>query len=471
MTPQSTHIAHCLLAIAMLAAAIARADTVLIAHFDGDINPDYVGVPAATKAPSPDAAEGAISFVPGRFGKAVRLERLTAAALAYSVKDALTGAAGTVEFWYRPEWDTKTRLADDEPPDWLRGHPVLVTFFSNMSAGSGVELRKNQYNVLSFRVSRRYKTICSVMRPADPAFSRAGHWVHMAVSWDRDEARLFIDGRLLAISNDWLLDYFQSPLRLGGRSGGTGAFDELRISDRKIYVSSFPLRQQPFDTGGGEQAPSPPPPPPRLREPDVTFVSDFRGGAVANVAAGEPLGITNRPLTYLAPAEGSGVRLQRHEGSVGDTLAFETARNLNPFLGSARIVFRLSAAFRLPFTVFDSSHVASWRGTRVGVSLVVTEDSCLEWRSLNRGVVSRVTSPPLTLAPGEVVDVGCSWANSEVALYRSGSELVREMEAVVPPRIGRYVFIGSDSRGEHTLEGRVERVAIGAGDRLTEAAQ
>jgi len=467
-------IAWCVIAATASGASVAPSpSTVLLVHFDGDVQPAY-----SLRGDTPPAiprglTEHALTYVPGRFGQAVRLERQTGASIGFDVKGALTGGGGTIEFWYRPEWDPATILGEDEGPEWLRGKPVRAFFISNQTGGSGVRFFKNQYNILSFVVARRYKTVCFVSCRASMAFGRANEWRHLAVSWDRDEARLFANGRLLTVSDAWDLDYFQSPLRLGGHSGGAGAFDELRVSREKLYVSSFTPSSQPLSTpsGGGETDVAVPRPPARssaersrLESARITFYTDFSGRNLARFARGDPRGRSNRALGFRKEKGRHRLRLGRRNDGAGDTLGYEVAGNLNRFLGTFQARLTLSKDYALPFTVFDSTHWSGWDGRPVGVQLVVNETRQLEWRSIHGTVVSRVISPPMELLPGTVIELGCSWKNSEIALYRDGVRIAMKGENVIPPRIGRYFFIGSNCLATHTLCGDIHEVVVRAAD-------
>jgi len=435
------------------ASLVCAPSTALLAHFNGDARPAH--------SVAADKARG-LTYVPGRFGQAVRLERLTGANISFDVKKVLTGTGGTIEFWYKPEWDMASKLGEDEGPKWLRGKPVRVFFFENQSGGSGVRFYKNQYNVLSYAVTRRYKTICFVACHARAAFKGTGDWVHLAASWDRHEARLFANGRLLSIANQWDLDYFQSPLRLGGHSGGSGAFDELRISSEKLYVSSFSSPARPFtarSVAPRSAAPSSVARP-ELESSKISFYTDLSRGDTANFARGDPRGRPNRALSFAK----NGVRLDRGNDGVGDTLAYEVAGNLSPFMGTVQVRLTLSENYALPFTVFESTHLAPWDARPVGVQLVVNEERQLEWRSVHGPVASRVASAPMELAPGTPIELACSWRNSETALYRDRVKIAEKGENVIPPRIGRYFFIGSNCLAKDTLCGEIHEVVIHAAD-------
>ncbi len=82
-------------------------------------------------------------------------------------------------------------------------------------------------------------------------------WVHIAISYDSTNARLFVNGILVQSSNDkdFRLNYSTKALNLGGRYWGSysrylvGELDEVRLSDTARYNSDFvPYRCMPFIT-------------------------------------------------------------------------------------------------------------------------------------------------------------------------------------------------------------------------------
>lgn len=450
-----------LCSLALCRAADHTDGTGLLADFENGLDPTFC-VNASRAKLDPKNSPDDVRIVPGRFGHGVHIARSAPMhALSYDVSRVLTGEAGTIEFWYKPDWDCDTIL--DDGPDFLKGKPVSAKLFTTEHGGHGISLYKNQYNVLVFVVTRRYRTICNVMYPARRAFDSSDRWYHIAVAWDQTEARLFADGRLLAVSDSWDLDYFAPALSLAGSGYTSGAFDDLRVSSHKRYVSSFPVPTEPFPVPERST-------PTAVRTSQAAaaqqvgqtlFTVDFGQGLVANSARGNARGRSNRELTFDRFGESSCVRLRTQDGTVGDTLCYESDGNLHPALGSVDILFRLAEDAPLPATLFDCAHVLSWYGGRTGMRLLLNSEQQLEWQCLHNGqTVDRVVSAPLELAADQDCVVGLSWANSTIALSHDGRQLVRRQGCAIPARLGRYMFFGSNNLGTLTLDGWLGRVHV-----------
>jgi len=453
-----------LLAVWPAGPAVAR--TVLLADFENGFDAVFsTGDPKAVL--SAKNGEGDVTLVEGRFGRGVQVRaQAPSYAFGYRTAKILTGQGGTIEFWYRPDWDAKTLRPDG--PAYLKDKPVTLSLICTSAEGGGVNLDKNQYNVGSFTVSRGYRIICDVLFPIAAAFKEKGRWVHLAVSWDQEEARVFADGRLLAVSDNWTLNYFPPIVSFGSPAAASGVFDEIRISDDARYLSSFPPPTAPFSVGEEKAAPAPSPPATlpaakraALEKAKVTFFTDFSFGLTAPYAAGSAEGWSNRPAVFELLEGTKALRLRRPDHAVGDTACFAAEGNLNPALGTVELVVRPAAGLALPAVLFDCSHVLSWSMGRTGMRLVVNTDRRLEWQCLdNNAVVGSVVSPKVELPPGRDTAVALSWAGSTIALYEGGRELVRTRGCPIPGRLGRHFFIGSDSRGEGTFDGWIRQVNI-----------
>ena len=405
-------------------------------------------------------------LVEGKFGRGFLLNA-SCPRLRYRLDRVLEGSGGAVEFWYRPQWDGST-IYEHAPSGnlSLKGKRLNVRLFV-IGEYPGIQLTKDRYNSLGLYVIRSYRVVSRVAARGATLFQK-GKWIHLAVSWDTHEARLFANGRLLALSDLWTLDYIGKTITLGSFYGGAGVYDEIRISDHKRYVSSFPLPHGPhrIETRAEEMASRPVAPLAEATrrafgEAAVTFAIDFSQGLSAQYACGSSLGRSNRRLPVEAVAGRPRVRLRTRAGEVGDTLCFEREGNLNRFLGTVEIGIRPAEGFTLPAVLFDCAHTASYYGTRTGVRLLLNEEGCLEWQSLANGrVVSRVQSAPLALEAESDVALGLSWAGSTIALYRDGREIKRQKGCAIPAAMDAYFFIGSDTFGENTLDGWIDHVIV-----------
>ncbi len=106
-----------------------------------------------------------------------------------------------MEFWFRPEHDSDKC---DDDPEWMKSSAASsFTLFSTAEPLYGYRLNKNQYNYFSFIYSYSYQTKAQVgtLLPPERLFWKKGEWSHFAAAWNQREARLFINGRLIACTD------------------------------------------------------------------------------------------------------------------------------------------------------------------------------------------------------------------------------------------------------------------------------
>ena len=230
-------------------------DTTLLVDFDDGYDASFsVGEGAANTAP--ELKEGDVKLVDGKFGKGVFIGRdVPALALNYATKDNFSYKEGTLEFWFRPEWDSN---AKDESykdskgkPEWLHAY-----LFSTSGSPTRFQLVKSRYGRLTFSYRKKYKTTASVTAPGRDFFQQ-GEWIHIAVSWDGNEARIFLNGKLASVSEEWdVAGKIGGRIALGSLGYGTGhgawgTFDDFRISDNKKYTKDFTLPESPLGVEEG----------------------------------------------------------------------------------------------------------------------------------------------------------------------------------------------------------------------------
>ena len=319
---------------------------------------------------------------------------------------------------------------------------------------------------------------------------KAGRWVHIAVSWDEEEARLFVNGMLVSVSDRWEVTGGQyERFALGGvvygrGRGAGGAFDELRLSASKRYVASFPVLSAPVEveSGGGGKAqdhqPGGAPNAPKLdrlheggspgerrsppwSHPGLTaqppFLANF---AIVNWGS-------NRPLPAERDAAGNPLLRLRRNGQVGDVLFVARPNRLNRFLGRLEVRVRLSEPLQLPAVLFAASDIVfneragRDRTRRTGWRILFTEDRRLQWQSLDDGsIVGQVQSEPLAISSSEWRRFGVCWRASRITLVYEGVEVASAVGQGLPSALPRYVYVGSRSTGQHTLDGWVSHVEI-----------
>jgi hypothetical protein len=235
--------------------------TLLLVHFNNGFNADYAK--GDGKVIKKDNRDGAV-LTEGKFGKGIRIPK-GAFGIAYSGKDNLNPAVGTIEFWIKGEFQDAPSNAD--ALGWQQFSPV---FFDNR-AGAGFVIGKSQYGQVYCNlmdVGAGYKTILS-LKCVNGGTDKIndGKWHHLAFAWDKDSAAFFLDGKLkdyiegpvyappghvfgdILIGYEFLNDYFY------GQTDKKEAFmpmsaeatiDELRISDVVRYTTNFTPPEKEF---------------------------------------------------------------------------------------------------------------------------------------------------------------------------------------------------------------------------------
>jgi len=457
----------------LLNTATNRAETIFLADFDQGFDAIHARG-ARTALISPDAHSGDVALAPGRFGQGVFLKRkIPSLALSYETRDNFPLKEGAIEFWFRAEWDGTWREPDGPPH--CQGRPT-VHFVVTSGSPTGFRLVKTQYNVYDFHYARNYdRSNAQVQTLVHPW--KKGAWQFYAVSWDVDEARLFLNGRLMAVSGRWKPGAAIGPrLVLGaarygiGRFGGAwGTFDDLRISDHKRYVSSFPVPVAPLavDAAPGKESAAREPAPAGPADAgarDVLFRVDYTRSLTACVCHGDPVAFSNGPLER-GP---DGVRLRRPAKGPGATLCYRTGANADRLLGTADVTLSLDRVPASPVCLLDLTELAPLvrqrargDGLRTGMRLSLTKDHRLRWVNLEDGrILGQVSSPPLTLAPDRQTTFSMTWGNARVVLTVDGESVADTQGVAMASRLAPFLFVGSDSRGENTVEATIRSVEI-----------
>ena len=406
--------------------------------------------------------EGSVKITEGKFGKGLFLDKNVGSfQFGYETRDNFKHEEGTVEFWFKPEWDSDYK--DPEGPSWWQGGS-LYTIFSTLEPPTGFRLQKNHYNYLSYHYVYNYKQYASV--GLSGKFWNKGDWVHLAASWDQNEGRLFINGKLVAVSDQWQVS---TPYEYRMYLSGWGTFDDFRVSDKKIYVSSFPVPDKPLQvekqqdvsrdiqiTGDEKEL---------LKKENVLFYVDFGEGLTPKFTNGSGQPFTNKTLEIEGKDEMKSLRLKRTGITPENTLCYLSAGNINQFLGTVEIAFRLSEHTVLPAILFDVSEIeqqtASQSHRRTGMRLLLNKDMSIEWQNLLDGrVISSVISKPIELKRDEWNRVGFSWKPASVCLFNDKTLLIESKGIPLPVKLANYIFIGSDSFGEEVLDGWIKEVKI-----------
>ena len=422
---------------------LARSQTTLLVDFEQRLDAAFAAGDHKARV-DPRTTPEHVRIVDGRFGKGVFVSAdAPGVALSYDVEKHLDPERGTVELYFRPNWE------------WADA-PKHVTLLSTYGGGgTGFRVLKNQYNWLGFWYALRYKTMARVITQYARQSKVMGppRWVHIAVSWDEAEARLFIDGGLVSISDQWEVAGGQfhrltlGCVAYGGGRGAGGTFDELRLSGTKKYVASFPPPIAPLTV-------------------EALTEHDDREPLIANSpkAAWE----SNRPVEIERDDRGRAVLRLRRRDDVDDVVYLPTAGGLSRFLGTLGLRARLAEPVQLPTVLFDATDIVfnyrrgRDRSRRTGWRLCLTSDARLQWQSLeDKSVVGHVQSEPLGLEAGEWHRFGVRWRASRVTLLYDGAEVASDVGQGLPSALPRYVYIGSQSTAQHTFDGWISDVEIG----------
>ncbi len=447
------------------------ADTTLLIDFEQGLEPAYAaGSRQSWRAPG--LPDDALRLVPGRFGQGLLVSRAAPAmALAYATPTNLFLQEGTIEFWFRPDWNADFK--EPHGPAYLQGEPIVSLFVTDGDP-TGLRIKKLQHNTLAFYYALNYDYAPAVVRRRGE-FWQAGRWNFYAVAWDQNEARLFLDGRLLAVSPAWSI-----AGRIGGRmalgvreygssshEGAWGTFDDFRISNRKLYVSSFHVPEQPLAV---EQAlwpePAPNPDPDQLaawRNNRTVFFADLTRNLTAWTDNGLRPAICNRNLRR----EPAGVRMTRSPALPGDTLAYDARQCLQPFYGAMELAAMFCAPVSLPVNLLDCTEVVVARAAplderrRSGMRLWLDQDGCLEWEYLSEGdTIATLRSHPMQWEADKQYRFGLAWLGSAISISLDGRVMARRVETPMPAILPRHIFIGSNSQGEDSLDGWAQSLAI-----------
>ena len=454
---------------------VARAETTFLADFDNGFNATFAKGNGEAQL-APEAAPKDVVPVQGKFGKGVFIARkVPPMVLSYETKNNFSSKEGTIEFWFRPAWDSKFTEADG--PKYQQGR-TEVSLFTTRGAPNGFKLGKSQYNVLQFFYARGYDTSNSYIGRLGNFWTK-GKWQYYTAAWDENEARLFLDGKLLAVSDKWrigglVFDRFALGSVGGGphkRDGAFGIFDDFRVSNTKRYISSFAPPKDPLKV---EEITSTTKPTPissdqleTLEEEGTMFYVDFSKSIVPLYARGESTPVSNAAIGPEKIKDETALRMRHYDYTTDDALCYPLHRNIDLFMGSAEILVRFETLEKLPVNLIDFTRVATDKrrlarsDLRTGMRLIINENSCLQWQHLKAGkTLASVSSVPIELKEHTWYRFGFSWKGSSVALRLDGKVLVDNMGLAMPTKLPRYIFVGSNSQAEHIVDGWIKHIRI-----------
>ncbi len=175
------------------------------------------------------------------------------------------GLAGTIEFWFRPNWSALDQAsAKLQRRQWelVSAGPLAIYYLYGQVRPADLpdaflSLACGRSKYASRGRHRRFGNMAGV-------FPKAGEWLHIAGTWEFDPQRrypvffnhshIFINGRLCRraslgldmLRNEKLGDFELADIPEWITLGGDGAFDELRISGVARYTEDFTPPRAPF---------------------------------------------------------------------------------------------------------------------------------------------------------------------------------------------------------------------------------
>jgi len=206
--------------------------TLLLAHFDEGFDADHAAGEATAQV------RGAELVAEGKWGGGVRLEE--GQDLSFAAQGNLDMAAGTLMFWFRPDWQPGVPKShallsmnlDGDPP----GYFVLSQGWWETSGGAG-----RMYFVWDNQAYMH----CNTQVFANMTADELGRWHHLALTWQQGAQgvnAIYLDGERVARTVRPEITVRRPAGRLivgsdraqGGGRWAEGLLDELVILDRPL---------------------------------------------------------------------------------------------------------------------------------------------------------------------------------------------------------------------------------------------
>jgi hypothetical protein len=237
------------------------ANTLFLAHFNDKIDADFAKGTA-------EHARGNASITKekqGKYGEALvccdkgmvtNSQGISAPyyQLAFPLDGNLDLKKGTLEFWLKCNFPKKLTANDNQALHYIFDLPTNLTDKNGNSKRITLVVREYRLDdgstgkVFHYFVAGEDKENKDISCKID---WQPGEWHHVAVTWDDDEATLFLDGakKGSCVINKGLFGADRSVLKgdfmIGGlwngdnKQGPEGLIDELRISNTVRYVEDF----------------------------------------------------------------------------------------------------------------------------------------------------------------------------------------------------------------------------------------
>ncbi len=284
-----------LIGLCFAAAAAVAAEPEIYFSFDKNANADISGVIGVPSAQSTDKTPGKM-LAEGVSGKALRIgnssDKKGKQTIVYTPKTALSGTAGTISFWVKPE-------------DWSPAKSRNFHHFFGAAAKNGERIIVYKYNEnprLIFRFGFLAGGKPYTAAAADFSNWETGSWHHVTCAWDEKVIELYLDGKLAAQSprkNPPVSDFVN--FRFGeywSGDPGNSLLDEVKIFRTKLSAAEVKAEFDKKPSAPAEKA-APAAPAPAAK-PDIYFSFDkssradfggvpFSGNEIAGV--GDELGV------------------------------------------------------------------------------------------------------------------------------------------------------------------------------------
>jgi hypothetical protein len=172
----------------------------------------------------------------GRFGRGLRLEKAKASSAMIPLALERMPKQGTLEFWLSPDDDPKHIYAFLY---LVAGSQDVMKLQADTSATLGLFWRGS---------GGAYDAMPGIRAGAgiSRVWFRKGQWTHVAIQWDGEAVRYYLNGVLVSLSTEQPQPFLHTPsgIKLGSLPtvySWSGVIDEVRLSDSQRYGPVVPL--------------------------------------------------------------------------------------------------------------------------------------------------------------------------------------------------------------------------------------
>ena len=173
----------------------------------------------------------------GKFGKALRIDPPDTASIPFKVEKM--PQEGTFEFWLSPD---EIPIFQPNRKDTIKTYLVVrsgAADLAHISSDTSGCLR------WSWRTGEDTWHWQNSVAANCLGRMRKGQWTHVAVTWDKEAWRMYVDGVLADVQTDPPLNWFAAPVNIGisvdyAHGQWKGAIAEIRVSDIKRYGPIVP---------------------------------------------------------------------------------------------------------------------------------------------------------------------------------------------------------------------------------------